>query len=284
MARSATEIATAGPTNRMIGFPYPKLMNSNNDVDQAAALIMCSVERARALGIPEDRWVFVHAGTDTHETYVVGERASFADAPAVRIGGGRALALAGLGIDDVTFVDLYSCFPSAVQLGAAALGLALDDPARPLTVTGGLSFAGGPWNNYVMHAIATVVTDLRERLGELGLVWGNGGFVTKHAFGIYGTRPPEHGFRHGSPQAEVDALPRRDHATTADAIGPATIEAYTVMHDREGRPERAIAACLLPDGRRAWGTSEAADVRTALVDGEWVGTPVTLTPDGTLQL
>ncbi len=273
-AKTAEEIRTPGPENRMIGFPYPKLMNSNNDVDQAAALIMCSVERARALGIPEDRWVFVHAGTDTHETYVVGERASFADAPAVRIGGRRALDLAGLGLDDVAFVDLYSCFPSAVQLGAAALGLALDDPDRPLTVTGGLSFAGGPWNNYPMHAIATMVGRLRERPDTAGLVWANGGFVTKHAFGVYAARPPATGaFRHDEPQAEIDALPRTTVADGEDAAGPVTIEAYTVMHDRDGRPETAFAAVRLPDGRRAWATSKDPSLTAALCEGEWVGRP-----------
>jgi acetyl-CoA C-acetyltransferase len=168
-----------------------------------------------------------------------------------------------------------------VQLGARSLGLTLD---RQLTRTGGLSFAGGPWNNYVMHAIATVMADLRQRPGANGLVWANGGFVTKHSFGIYSTRPPAHGFRHTSPQAEIDAMPRRDHAEASDAAGPATIEAYTVMHDRDGEPETALAACLLPDGRRAWGSSSDSEVATALCLGEWVGTPVTLGPTGTLSI
>ena len=170
----------------MIGLPYPKLMNSNNDVDQAAALLMCSVERARSLGIPEDRWVFPHAGADCHEHPFVSNRWSLADTPAIRAGGRTVLELAGVGMDDIEVVDLYSCFPSAVQLGAAALGLDLD---RQLTRTGGLSFAGGPWNNYVMHAIATVMADLRDRPGAKGLVWANGGYVTKHSFGVYATEP-----------------------------------------------------------------------------------------------
>ncbi|MDQ1424641.1 MAG: acetyl-CoA C-acetyltransferase, partial [Acidimicrobiaceae bacterium] len=148
-ALSAEEIRTPGPNNRMIGFPYPKYMNSNNDVDMTAAIIMCSVERARSLGVPEDRWVFPHTGADSHEHYFVSERITFTDTPAIRIGGQRTLELAGVGIDDIEVVDLYSCFPSAVQLGAQSLGLSLD---RQLTRTGGLSFAGGPWNNYVMHA------------------------------------------------------------------------------------------------------------------------------------
>ncbi len=281
---TAEEIRTPGPRNRMIGHPYTKVMNSNNDVDMAAALIVCSVEAARRLGVDEDRWVFPHSGADCHEHPHVSHRDTFAETPAIERGGRAALELAGTSIDEVALVDLYSCFPSAVQLGARALGLDPYDPDRPLTLTGGLSFAGGPWNNYVTHAIATMVERLRERPGDTGLVWANGGYCTKHSFGVYGTEPPAAGFRHADPQAEIDALPRRDLADPADAAGPATIEAYTVMHDRDGAPERAIAACLLPDGRRAWGASEAPDVRTALLDGEWVDATATLTPDGTLQL
>lgn len=280
-AKSAEEIRTVSAQNRMIGTPYPKSMNSNNDVDMAAAVVMVSVQRARSLGIAEDRWVFPHSGTDCHEHQFVSNRDTFATTPAIEIGGRRALELAGIGIDDVDIIDLYSCFPSAVQLGAASLGL---DIARQLTRTGGLPFAGGPWNNYVMHAIATVVDDLRRRPGDKGLVWANGGYATKHAFGVYGTGPPAAGFRHEDPQAEIDALPSRQLAVGDDAAGPATIEAFTVMHARDGSPEQAIAAVLLPDGRRAWATSSEVDAMAALDEGEWVGTEVTVDGAGDLHL
>jgi acetyl-CoA C-acetyltransferase len=278
---SAETIRTPSPTNRMIGFPYPKLMNSNLDVDQAAALLMCSVERARALGVPEDRWIFPQSGTDCHEHYFVSNRWSFAETPAVARGAARALELAGTGADDLGIVDLYSCFPSAVQLGAASIGLAIDSQ---LTRTGGLSFAGGPWNNYPMHAIATVMGDLRRAdPGTRALVWANGGYATKHAFGVYATTPPANGFAHDdSFQAELDEGPRRELAPAAEAAGPATIEAYSVMHDRDGRPEHSAAACLLADGRRAWAVSDDRALGAALCADEWVGRTVTLSPDATL--
>jgi acetyl-CoA C-acetyltransferase len=263
----------------MVGFPYPKLMNSNNDVDMAAALIVCSAGRAEALGIPRDRWVFIHSGSDAHEHPFVSHREHFWRTPAIELAGRRVLELAGIGIGDVSVVDLYSCFPSAVQLGATSLGLDLDGQ---LTRTGGLPFAGGPWNNYVMHAIATVMSDLRSRPGEWGLVWANGGYTTKHAFGVYSTEPPAAGFRHDHPQREIDALPRRSLAAPADAAGPATVEAYSVMHDRSGAPERVIASCLLADGRRAWGDSRDADLGREMCTREWVGASVTLDVDGVL--
>jgi len=279
-ALSAEEIRTPTASNRMIGLPYTKYMVSNNQVDMAAAVIVCSAAKAESLGVPRDRWVFVHSGTDTHEHPFVSDRHEYHRTPAVRIGGGRALELAGIGIGDVSVVDLYSCFPSAVQLGAESLGLEI---TGQLTRTGGLQFAGGPWNNYVMHAIAAVMADLRERPGENGLVWANGGYATKHAFGVYSTRPPTGGFRHDKPQAEIDALPRRTLASVDEARGPARVEAYTVMHDRDGRPEQCIAACLLADGRRAWGTSTERDLAAAMCEGEWVGRDVVLDADGTLR-
>jgi acetyl-CoA C-acetyltransferase len=280
-AKTPDEIITVTERNRMIGLPYPKLLNSNNGVDMAAAVIMCSVGAARRLGVPADRWVFPHAGTDCHEHQFVSNRDHFARTPAIEIGGRRALELAGVGIDDVSVIDLYSCFPAAVQLGAQSLGLDIEN--RQWSRTGGMTFAGGPWNNYVMHAIATVVTDLREQPGEFGLVWANGGFVTKHAFGVYSTTPVGE-FRHDKPQAEIDALPRRELALAQDAAGTATIEAYTVMFDRNGTPDRSIAACLLADGRRAWGTSDVLEVTSAMCEGEWVGRTVDLDASGDIHL
>lgn len=278
-ARSATEIRTPSDTNRMIGFPYTKYMNSNNDVDMAAALILCSAERAEALGVPKDRWIFPHAGTDAHEHPFVSHRHHFYETPAIELAGRRALELAGTSIDEVDLIDLYSCFPAAVQLGARSLGL---DPSRQLTRTGGLPFAGGPWNNYVMHAIATVSNELREGKGSTALVWANGGYTTKHAFGVYGTSPRDGGFVHEHPQDAIDAMPKRQLAAPADAQGWVTVEAYSVMHDRQGAPERAIVSCLLDDGRRAWADTFDTAIGRDMCENEWVGARVQLDASGTL--
>ena len=278
---TAETIRTPSQSNRMVGFPYTKLMNSNNDVDMAAALVMCSVERAEALGIERDKWIFLQAGTDCHEHNFVSHRYSFTDTPAIRIGGKRVLELAQKSIDEIAYLDLYSCFPSAVQLGAESLGVSLD---RQLTCTGGLSFAGGPFNNYVMHAIATTMTKLREKPQETGLVWANGGYATKHAFGVYATTPHPQGFRHESPQKQVDSLPRRVVATAIEAQGSATVEAYSVMHDRDGAPEKVRASVLLADGRRAWATSTDTQLGQDMCLNEWVGKTVTLDATGDIKI
>jgi acetyl-CoA C-acetyltransferase len=272
------EVAAPTPQNRMVGFPYTKVMNSNNNVEQGAALVLCSVGAARAAGVPSDRWVFLHAGSDAHDHWFVSDRDDLHSSPAIRTAGRRALELAGVGVDDLAHVDLYSCFPSAVQIAAAELGLGLD---RQLTVTGGMSFAGGPWNNYVTHSIATMADVVRADPGSIGLVSANGGYLTKHAFGVYSTRPPTAGFRWENCQASVDALPRR--ASVLDHAGPATLESCTVMHGRDGA-ELALAAVLTPAGERTWARSDDPTVMTSLMEREWVGEAVHIEDGGTLKL
>jgi acetyl-CoA C-acetyltransferase len=273
------EVVAVSPDNRMIGAPYPKRLNSNNAVEQGAAVLVCSVEAADRLGIPSERWVFPWAGTDGYDAGHASTRRDFHSSPAIGVAGGRAMALAGVGPDDLAHVDLYSCFPSAVQLGAQELGLGVD---RDLTVTGGLSFAGGPWNNYVTHSIATMARVLREDPGAVGLVTANGGLVQKHAFGVYATTPPAAGFRSEKPQAEIDAAAGTPVVAADPAwSGAGVVEAYTVMHDREGGAEKGLAAVATADGTRPWATTTDADTMASMLVDQWVGRAVEVTPDAT---
>ena len=279
---AAEEIWQDGPANRMISWPYTKLMNSNNMVDQSAALILTSVATATRLHIPTERWVYPHAGTDAHDTYAISERAELYRSPAIRVAGARALTLAGVGIDDVDYVDLYSCFPSAVQVAAAELGLPVDDPDRPLTVTGGLTFAGGPWNNYVSHSIATMAELLTANPGRRGLITANGGYLTKHSFGVYGTEPPPAEFRWEDVQSAVDREPTRDAAVEWEGVG--TVEAWTTPFDRDGRPEKAFLAVRTPDDRRTLALVSDPASAAATVHDDIAGAKVTIRPDGTATL
>jgi acetyl-CoA C-acetyltransferase len=283
-AMSAEKIRTPGPSNRWVTWPYTKVMNANNMVEQSAALVVCSAARATALGIPRDRWVFPQAGTKAHDTFAVSHRPDLSSSGAIRLASRELLALAGRSVDDVAYVDLYSCFPSAVQISAAEIGLGLD---RPLTVTGGLSFAGGPWNNYVTHSIAAMAGILRADPGALGLVTANGGYVTKHALGAYATEPPAAGFRWADVQEAVDALPRREVCEVVDDSvgGTATVESWVVFHDRDGAPERVLASCLLDDGRRAWASSDDAGTVAEMRSGaEQIGRSVKIDAQGALLL
>jgi acetyl-CoA C-acetyltransferase len=279
---SAGQIWQPGPDNRMISWPYTKLMNSNNMVDQAAVVIVASVEAAIRLQIPSERWVFPYAGSDSHDTYAIGERAEFHTSPAIRIGGRRALELAGLGLDDVDMIDVYSCFPSAVQVAATELGLPAEDPDRPLTVTGGLTFAGGPWNNYVTHSIGTMAERLVEKPGSRGLITANGGYLTKHSFGVYGTAPPAERYRWEDVQPAVDREPTRKALVEWDGVG--TVEAWTTPFDRDGRAEKAFLAVRTPDDARTLAVITEPSEADATVREDVAGRKVRVHPDGTATL
>jgi acetyl-CoA C-acetyltransferase len=278
---TAEEITQPGPRNRMISWPYTKLMNSNNMVDQGAALILTSVERANRLQIPAERWIYPHAGTDAHDTPAIGDRDELYRSTAIRIAGARVLQLADLRIDDIDYVDLYSCFPSAVQVAAAELGLAVDDPGRPLTVTGGLTFAGGPWSNYVMHSIATMAELLVANPGRRGLITANGGYLTKHSFGVYGTEPPAE-FRWEDMQPEVDREPTRDGLVEWEGIG--TVEAWTTPFNRDGQPEQAFLAVRTPDGARALAQIADPVAAEVTVHEDIGGAKVAVAADGSATL
>ncbi len=282
--KTATEITEPGSDNRMVSFPYTKLCTANMMVDEGAAYILCSVEAARAAGVGEERWVFPLSGADAHDHWFISERENLATSPAIRLAGRAALDLAGVGIDDIGAIDLYSCFPCVVRIAAAELGLAVDDPGRPLTLTGGLTFFGGPGNNYTSHGIATLVGALRDAPGTVGMATGLGWFATKHAIGLYSSRPPTHqghGFAWRDVQGEVDSTPRC--TVDPDAHGPVTVETYTVTFSREG-PERGILACRSESGARTWATVEDPSELASLTAAEGIGRSGTLGPDGVLHL
>ncbi len=256
--RTPAEIATPTPDNRIVCEPYTKRMTAFLGTDQSAALVVCSLAEARRAGV-EDRAVFVWSGAEAVDVRFVSARPDPGRSPAIAAAAAALFAAAAeaagrpVGIDDVSAMDLYSCFPSAVQMACEALGIAHDD-ARGLTVTGGLPYFGGPGNNYTSHGIATLCDVLRDGDGpgtRLGLATGLGWFVTKHALGLYGTTPPPGGFRRGDTgiaQAGIDGS-AVEVAAGVDAPETATVVAATVWRDNDGTAGGAPVVARLADGR-----------------------------------
>ncbi len=246
---SAEAIATVSADNPYIGFPYTKLMNANAYIDQAAALVLMSVAKAKSLGIPREKWVYLHGCADAYDHWYISDRINFHSSPAMRTVARETFEMADKSLADIQHIDLYSCFPSAVEIACSEMGIAVDDP-RGLTITGGLPYFGGPGNNYVTHSIAEMMNRVRAAPGSYGLVTANGNYVTKQSAGIYATTPPERTFAPRDPalyQAEINAA--RGPVVAEVAEGEGTVETYTVMHDRDG-PSYAILFGRLGDGRR----------------------------------
>lgn len=281
--RSAAEIATPAPANRMVAFPYTKYMNAVLEVDQGAALILCSRARARALGVPEERLVHWWGGGDAKEDpWSVAQRPDLSRSPGLARVAGAALAEADLTIGELEHLDLYSCFPSAVQLARDALGVADDDP-RPVTLTGGLPYAGGPGNAYTLHALARAVERLRAEPGTHALVTGVGWYLSKHSAVVLGAAPrPAEAPEIGSVAVAPSTLAPVELAEETTA---GTVETYTVLFDREGAPAHGIVLARLADGRRALArTPQERALLEALVAHDPIGSPGRLRPGEGVQL
>lgn len=248
--RSAEEIALATADNRYVGFPYTKYMNAVMQVNQSASVLLTSDEQARALGIDESRWVYLHGCADVNDIWHVSERIDFHSSPALEAGLASTFDMARTTAADIGYFDVYSCFPAVVQVTRDALGMRDDDP-RSLTVTGGLPYFGGAGNNYSMHAIATMMDRLRQAPGERGLVTSNGWYLTKHALGVYSTAKPEQAFEppdNGPLNRRIAAM---DHPILEPhPYGSGTVETYTVLFDRSGEPRQGLVMGKLETGRR----------------------------------
>jgi acetyl-CoA C-acetyltransferase len=270
--RSADELITETETNRMVGYPYTKYVVSIMDVDMAAALVLATHERADALGVPHDRRIYLRGRAYATDPTYIAEHRDMSRSPAMRAASTTGLQQAGITIDDVAHLDLYSCFASSLHFAQDALGITPSD-TRALTVTGGLPYHGGPGSGYLTHSIATMVDRLRAEPGSFGMVSGVGMHMTKHVFGVYssipGTLAP-----HGS---EAPGTTHDDEvAITVTYEGDATVCAYSVVHGRDGAPEWGVLVCDLPDGSRAYAKLLDADDLAAAEQTELVGRAVRL--------
>ncbi len=283
VARTAGELATPSAGNRIVGFPYTKAEVSIMDVDMAAAVIVASHAAAERLGVPADRRVYLLGAACAADPVYVAEHPDLSRSPAMGRTFASALGQAGVGIDDVARLDLYSCFASSVTFACDALGLDPLAPGRPLTVTGGLPYAGGPGSNYGSHALAAMVGELRADPGSLGLVSGVGMHLTKHAAAVLGSTPPAVPWR----PPPADAVEPERLAIVDTYEGDATIAAYSVVHGRDGgAPSWALAVVDLPasasaDGQaRAYARLEDPADLAEMEATEGVGRSIHLAPDG----
>lgn len=273
--RDALELVTTTAQNRRICFPYTKYLNAVMDVDMAAAVLVTDAQTAREAGLAPDAVAYHRGWADAADVRFVSQRPSLADSPAIAECGRTALAMAGIDLSKVSAFDLYSCFPSAVEVSMRSLGVGEND-ARQLTVAGGLPYHGGPGNNYVTHAIGAGLSRLRDRGDETLLVHGNGYYLTKHAVGVYSSRPPT------APPEPTAGVQDRVAAAAAPvpvdggAGGVGHLVAYTVPFDADDNPGAGIVLAEV-GGRRTLALADGA-LTDELLQGDGVGLPVSITP------
>ncbi len=258
---SAETIETVSADNRMINWPYPKLMVANPSVNQGAAIVVMSLAKARDLGITEEKLIHIWGGASAlePEDYLLRDRYDHSTAQQAVLD--KAVALAGGDAAKFKHMELYSCFPVVPKMALRTLGLDANKVAP--TVAGGLTFFGGPLNNYMSHAIAGMARALRAHPGELGLIYGQGGYVNKHHALIVSTNPPPAPMATDySVQAIADAARGPVPTLAENYTGPVQIETYTVTYARDGGPLSGIVIARTPDGARVMARTPAEDHAT----------------------
>ena len=264
-------IRNASQRNKMLAFPYTKLHNSSWNVDQAAALLFCSAERADALGIPRSQWVFPLASAESNYMLSLAQKRELHRLPGARIAGQQALSLADLTVADIDFVELYSCFPIAVEIYAAELGL---PESIDWTVTGGMPFAGGPLNNFVLQSTARMAQVLRQAPARNALISSVSGFMTKQSFAVWSSAEPTRGFQF----EDVTEAVRAEWApckVVESYTGAGRILGYTVLY-QGGKPQRAVAVLEVSDDSHTVALSEDEATMNAMQQDEYCGQVVTV--------
>jgi len=244
------EITIPSAENRNINYPYTKRMCANFFVDQSGALLMTNEEIAEKLGINRKLWIYPMGGADLKNIQYITQRQRYNESPAARFGPKLALEQAGLSLEDINQFDIYSCFPSIVQIIRKELGLSEDDP-RDMTITGGLPYFGGPFASYSLHAIITAINLIRKDPSKKIMIIANGGYNTKQSFGIYGTAPPVKSWGDNDEKAiQETILAETLPEPVEEANGQLTIDAYTIYYERDGSPKRGIVLGHLENRRK----------------------------------
>ncbi len=274
---SAAHIREHSAANRMLAFPYTKLHNSQWNVDQAAGLILCSARVAEELGIERSKWVFPRAFTESNFMSVVASRKDLGASPGFRIAGQAAMQMAGVKFSELRLCELYSCFPYAVRVQLQEFGL---DSQHNVSVTGGMTFGGGPLNNFVFQATVRMAQLLRQNPGEAGLVTAVSGLLTKQACALWSCSPQEGGWIWADVTEQVRQVSEVCELI-ANYCGQGSVAGYTVLYEGMN-PWRAVAVFDLPDGCRTVAYSEDAHVLERMMTQECCGATYQLA-DGRFQ-
>ncbi len=262
-------LVSPSAANPMLAWPYTKLHCSQWNVDQAAALIICSAATAARFGVSPDRWVFAHVGVESNLMVPLTLRAEMHRSPAVRAVDDAIASHTGTAASDIAHLDIYSCFPAAVRVQANEFGL---DTDQQLTVTGGMTFGGGPLNNYTLQGLATMVDVLRRHPDERGAVTNVSGMLTKFGASVWSCEPPLLPFA----AIDVTAAATASTATVSldpDYAGAAVVATYTVAFDR-GQPVQGIVVGDAPAGVRCLATTSDPELIADMLAGDWCGETV----------
>jgi len=273
-ALTPNEIVTPTEKNRMLAYPYTKSLVSQWNVNQAGGLILCSLAKAKALGLDESRFIYPLAVVDSEHMVTLSERRDLWRSPGFALAGERAFEHVGRGPSELEHFECYSCFPAAVRIQQREMGIPLD---KRVTQTGGMTFGGGPLNNFVLQAWVKMVERMRSDPGSHGFVSAVSGLITKQGVSVFGPEPSGSFLHDNVTKAAEAAQVRQD--VDRDATGLGRIATYTVSHDKHAAHGVALIADL-DDGRRTMRVVDDPEWMELGENEELCGRAIEVTGDG----
>lgn len=275
----ANEIRNAVGKNAMLAFPYTKKHNSQWNVNQAVAIIVCSYAKAKEMKLDSNQWIYPVAAVQSRHVVCLAQQKQLHSHPGTVMAGERAYQLAGISNKDISAADLYSCFPSSVQSFAHDLKL---DSVCPWSVTGSMAFAGGPYNHGALDGVARMVEVLRaddktEKKTRFGLTSNLSGIFGKQAIALFSNQPNKNGYCFEDITEAVAAVDK-PLPVTGDYTGSATVAGYTVVFNKE-EPSHGFAYCDTPTGARTVAKSSDKNLLTQMTQKEFVGRAITIHDD-----
>ncbi len=279
--RTPEQIITPGPNNRPVAFPYTKYMNSFVTVDQGAAIILMSEEKAKnTADTDKDTVYFLGGGYATDSQRFMIEKSDFTASPPLKAAVQKALTRSNMPLEKLECFDLYSCFPSAVSIAKKMIGIGDNDP-RPLTLTGGLGFFGGPGNNYSLHSAATLAQMISVGKKSNGLITALGWFMYKHAAGVYSNQPLGGKLKDYDIKDQQNSLVGDPPEKIEDRVNETgIIETYTVIYSSDRQPAYAVIYGKTKKGNRfISNTRHTPEIYQTLISENRIGQKVNIAFD-----
>jgi len=261
----ASEIIKVSKSNPLQALPYNKFHCTTWNVNQASAMIICSENLANNLDIPLSKRVYPVASSESNHMIAPIQRPHLSKS--------YGLDLAVKFIKDVcrnnniepNLYELYSCFPIAVQMFSDSLGL---NENQSKTVTGGMSFAGGPLNNYMIHSTVKMLSKIRSDHSNIGLVTGVSGMMTKQALALWSKKPLiDFISKDVTKEAKLEEAPVQ---MSEELEGMAMIIGYTIFKDNNGELKAVIYSEDSKKKRKVL-ISYDNEILKSMGEEEWVG-------------
>ena len=257
------EILNQSKKNPLQAFPYNKYHCTSWNVNQSCSMIICSEELADKLNIPKTKRVYPLASSETNHMITPIQRPNITDPKGMKLAAEFILDICASNNIKPNLYDLYSCFPVAVHMFSKSLNV---DLSKEATITGGMPFAGGPLNSYVLHSTIKMILKIRNDNSKIGIVTGVSGMMTKQSYALWSKNPDiEFSFKDFTSEASKEEAPVKI-SSLSDGAG--TIIGYTTI--KSTNHKKAVIYLDSDDGKRKLITSSDESIIKSMENEEWV--------------